>query len=89
MSRTTVVGVREARDNLSQLIRQAKAGEDVVIASRQVLQVRLVPVETGPPRGSGAAVLAALEGVWAERVAPRRSLAEIEAQIAESRDSWE
>jgi prevent-host-death family protein len=38
------VGVLDARNNLSALIKRARAGEDVVITLRDVPQVRLVPV---------------------------------------------
>ena len=50
----------EVRNNLSELIKRALAGEDVVISSRHTPQVRLVPVSPTPPIGLGAAILAAL-----------------------------
>jgi prevent-host-death family protein len=43
----TEIGVYEARNNLSGLIGRAKAGEQIVVTSRGVPQVQLVPV--APP----------------------------------------
>ncbi len=42
--KTTVVTIREAKTNLSSLIRKALAGADVVIARGSKPVVRLVPV---------------------------------------------
>jgi len=81
----TEVGVLEARNNLSALIRQAKNGDDVVITSRGEPQVRLVPVQPEPERGSVAAIFAALGPItW-------RGLTheQIEDLINEERNSWE
>ncbi len=41
------VSVRQARDNLSQLIKDAQAGEDIVIASHGSPVARIVPVDRG------------------------------------------
>jgi prevent-host-death family protein len=40
------VSVREARDKLSQLIKDAQAGEDVVIASHGRPVARIVPIRS-------------------------------------------
>lgn len=45
-----VVTVHVAKTNLSRLIEQARAGEDVVIARGKTPVVRLVPVEATKPR---------------------------------------
>jgi prevent-host-death family protein len=78
------VSVREARDNLSQLIKAAQAGEDVVIASHGKPVVRLVPVGGH----TGAEILAWL--VANPLPAGRgRTRAEIDAAIEAERASWE
>ncbi len=47
----TVVTVHEAKTNLSRLIAQAEAGEEIIIARGRMPAVRLVPVaETKPKR---------------------------------------
>ena len=40
-----IVGIREAQKKLSELISKVCQGEDVVIARRRKLLVRLIPVE--------------------------------------------
>ena len=42
----TTVGMHEAKTNLSKLVEQALAGEDVVITRRGKAVVRLAPIET-------------------------------------------
>jgi len=80
------VGVLEARNNLSALIKQAKAGEEVVITSRDVPQVRLVPVEPTPEHGTGAAILAWLKD---NRPAHARTAAQMDRDIRAEREAWE
>ncbi len=46
----TIVNVHAAKTNLSRLIEQAVAGEEVVIARDSVPVVRLVPVEQAAAR---------------------------------------
>ena len=78
------VSVHEARNNLSRLIKQAQAGEDVVIASHGKPVARLVPV-----RGqTGADIVRWLEANPIPE-ACRRARAEIDAAIAAERASWE
>jgi prevent-host-death family protein len=56
------VNILEAKNRLSQLVKAAQAGEDVVIANRGEPVVRLVPTETPlaarAPTGNGRAILA-------------------------------
>ena len=80
------VGVLEARNNLSVLIKKAKAGEEVIITSRDIPQVRLVPVEPAPGHGTGAAIL-----MWLESNMPStpRTATQIEADIALEREAWD
>jgi prevent-host-death family protein len=81
------VGVLEARNNLSGLIKRALSGEEVIITSHHVPQVKLVPVSPEPPIGSGAAILAALASL---PPLPRQlSAEEIEAQIQAEREAWD
>ena len=72
------VNVLEAKNRLSELIRSAQAGEDVVIANRGE------PVAVGSP----ARILA-----WLKRnplpESSRRSAEEIDADIQAERDSWD
>ena len=96
------VNVLEAKNRLSELIRSAEAGEDVIIANRGRAVVRLVPVakaaETSmqvPPMadarveegGNFAAVLAVIQKPRPELM--RRTDAEIEADVAAIRDGWD
>lgn len=77
------VSVREARNNLSQLLRDVQDGEEVVIASHGRPVARLVAI-----RGTtGRDLLAALDA--APRRGRRRTADQIEAAIQEQRDSWE
>jgi len=86
------VNILEAKTRLSQLIKAAQAGEEVVIANRGEPVVRLVPVrksaEEELPRGHPKRVLAALERY---RLPPerRRTAEEIDADIQAERDAWE
>ena len=50
---TTQVNVQEAKTRLSQLLSQAEAGQEVVIARDGKPIVRLVPVTAAPPRPVG------------------------------------
>lgn len=79
------VSVHEARNNLSQLIKRAQAGEDVVIASRGKPVARIVPVRAAH---DGRAL-----AVWlrANQIAPEhaRSQVQVDAYLAAERASWE
>ena len=82
----------EAKNRLSQLIKAAQAGEDVVIANRGEPVVRLVPA--GPPHaaslsaGSARVILKWLESHPLPAYA-RRSPEEIDASIEEERSAWD
>ncbi len=84
------VNILEAKNRLSQLIRSAQAGEEVIIANRGEPVARLVP-ERGPSvsdKATGRAILDWLR----EHPLPehaRRSPDEIEAGIAEERAAWD
>lgn len=85
------VNVLEAKNRLSQLIKAAQRGEDVVIANRGEPAVRLVPIEGSsnrPERGSAQAVLD-----WIERHPlpsyTQRSAQDIDASVQEERSAWD
>ncbi len=85
------MNILEAKHRLSQLIKSAQAGEDVVIANRGEPVARLVPVaqtasgETGS--GNGPRILDWLSShplpAYALRLAE-----EIDAAIEDERNSW-
>ncbi len=85
------VNVLEAKNRLSQLIKAAQAGEEVVIANRGEPVVRLVPVRKGKeelPVGSSERILKWLEdNPLPEHM--RRTAEEIDADIQAERDAWE
>ena len=86
------VNILEAKNRLSELIRAAQAGEEVIIANRGDPVARLVPVARAPapehPLGSAAGILA-----WhnANRLPEhlRRTAAEIDADIEAERAAWD
>jgi prevent-host-death family protein len=86
------VNVLEAKNRLSQLIKAAQAGEEVVIANRGEPVARLVAVRKGAeeqlPPGSPERVLAALEKYRLPEHL-RRSKEEIDADIHAERDAWD
>jgi prevent-host-death family protein len=87
------VNVLEAKNRLSQLIKAAQAGEDVVIANRGEPVVRLVPVrkeaEEELPPGHPKRILAHLNKMKDLPARSRRSAEEIEAYIQAERDAWD
>lgn len=86
------VNVLEAKNRLSELIRSAQSGEEVVIANRGEPVARLVPVERAgsahAERGSASAILEWLKSHPLPRHV-RRTSKEIDAAIAAERKSWE
>lgn len=85
------VNILEAKNRLSQLIKSAQAGEEVVIANRGEPVARLVPTGRAsvPSEGTGSAQ--AILGWVRSHPLPayaRRSTEEIDAAIQEERDSW-
>lgn len=82
----------EAKTRLSELVKAVQAGEEVTIANRGEPVARLMPARK---RGAGKArtgeareVLAWLQAHPAPEQA-RRSLDQIEADIAAERDAWD
>jgi prevent-host-death family protein len=88
------VNILEAKNRLSELVRSAQAGEDVVIANRGVPVARIVAVGTFTAAAKEAA-RGPSESVaeWLERnplpAHARRSHEEIEAAIREERGAWD
>jgi prevent-host-death family protein len=86
------VNILEAKNRLSQLIKSAQAGEDVVIANRGEPVARLVPMgkptENKDTVGSGPAIVAWLKAHPLPAHA-RRSAEEIDADVQAERDSWD
>jgi prevent-host-death family protein len=85
------VNILEAKNRLSQLIKAAQAGEEVVIANRGEPVVRLVSAAIKTPAadvGSGQVIL---DWLNAHPLPPyaRRSASEIDAAIEEERRSWD
>ena len=87
------VNILEAKNRLSQLVKAAQSGHEVVIANRGVPVARLVPAEgqdDAPAVGSGRA-RDILE--WLDRnplpAHARRSREEIEAGVRDERAAWE
>ncbi len=85
------VNILEAKNRLSQLIKSAQAGEEVVIANRGEPVARLVPAE--PPAGAADTGHARTILDWLKDhpLPPyaRRSAREIDAAIKEERASWD
>jgi prevent-host-death family protein len=85
------VNILEAKNRLSQLIKSAQAGEEVIIANRGEPVVRLVPAgkvtATATGKGGANAVLDWLDRHKLPEYA-RRSAAEIDAAIEDERESW-
>ncbi|HEY1257952.1 MAG TPA: type II toxin-antitoxin system prevent-host-death family antitoxin [Stellaceae bacterium] len=86
------VNILEAKNRLSQLIKAARAGEEVVIANRGEPVVRLVPAgpaaATAAEAGSARAILDWLRDHPLPPYA-RRSAEEIDATILLERRSWD
>jgi len=85
------VNILEAKNRLSQLIKSAQAGEDVVIANRGEPVARLIPVEPaggGKNAGSGRAILDWLKTHPLPAYA-RRTEQEIDTAVEEERASWD
>ncbi|WP_144882283.1 type II toxin-antitoxin system Phd/YefM family antitoxin [Microbacterium paraoxydans] len=80
--------VLEARNNLSRLIAESQAGEDVVITKRGTPVARLVPIGPVDLLRSGRLLV---EWIEQHPLPPRlaRTAEELDAQVAENRDAWE
>ena len=85
------VNVLEARNRLSQLIKAAQSGEEVIIANRGEPVARLVPTARNHRNtlaGTPQRILA-----WKERnplpMRLRRSAKDIDAEIEAERNAWD
>lgn len=81
------VNVLEAKNQLSQLIRLAQAGDEVIIANRGAPVAQLIPIQPATP---------ALERNFVEWLASnplpahaQRSAQELDEAIAEERAAWD
>lgn len=84
----TQVNVLDAKNRLSQLIKAAAAGEDIVIANRGVPVARLVAITPEEDQSTGKSLVSWLDSHPLPTHASRSS-EDIEAGIAEERASWE
>ncbi len=85
------VNILQAKNRLSELIRSARAGEEVIIANRGEPVARLIPAEPAAgaaDTGSARAILDWLKNRPLPRYA-RRPADEIDAAIADERASWD
>jgi prevent-host-death family protein len=73
----TQVGIREARAKLSQLVRRAENGEDIVIARNGRPAARLVPVAT-------ANALSSVHGALRGRIEIAEDFDDLPEDIAEA-----
>ena len=81
------VNVLEAKNQLSQLIRLAQAGDDVIIANRGTPMVQLIPIQAAAqPLDRNFSKWLASNPLPAHA---QRSAQEIDAAIAEERAAWD
>ena len=86
------VNILEAKNRLSQLVKAAQAGEDVVIANRGEPVARLVPAGPAPQAKTNAgSARVILDWLKSHRLPDyaRRSADEIDAAIEEERRGWD
>ena len=84
------VNILEAKNQLSQLVKRAQAGEEIVIANRGQPVARLVPA--GRASADAMPGAAGLCGWLAANPLPahaRRSAEDIDADIAAERQAWD
>jgi len=84
---SVIVNTAEAHNRLSELIDQARAGVEVLIARRGVPVARLTPV--GPTAAVDNAALVASLGERKDRRAKRPTTADLDAYLAVERASWD
>lgn len=83
------VNILQAKNQLSQLIKYAQAGDEVVIANRGAPVARLIPESTSlSVKSANPNFLQWLEANPLPRHA-QRTAQEIDAGIAEERSSWD
>jgi prevent-host-death family protein len=83
------VNVLEAKNQLSQLIKSAQAGVEVVIANRGTPAVRLVPAEMPKRTFSGGEFVRWLETNPLVSHRQSRDRSAVEAAIKAERDAWD
>lgn len=86
------VNILEAKNRLSQLIRRAQEGEDVVIANRGAPVARLLPAKELSANAEGAGDARTILGWLESHPLPtyaRRSAREIDASVEEERRAWD
>jgi len=69
------VSVTDAKGQLTELVRRAEAGEDVILTRHGHASVRLVPVRTLPDRASRKVLLDAVRRAGAIKATPGPSAA--------------
>jgi prevent-host-death family protein len=69
------VSVTEAKGQLTELVRRAEAGDEVILTRHGHAAVRLVPVKTVPDRKSRRALLDAVRESGAAKATPGPSAA--------------
>jgi prevent-host-death family protein len=82
------VNILEAKNRLSELIKSAQAGDDVVIANRGQPVVRLVPTQSNPKTKPSRNLLVWLKSNPLPKYA-QKSAAEIDAGIHLERQEWD
>ena len=86
------LNVLDAKTRLSELIRRAQAGEEVIIANRGLAVARLAPIRSSEsalaPRGSASGILDWLAGS-SPLGATRRDAKAIDADIDAGRADWD
>lgn len=85
------INILQAKNRLSQLIKAAQAGEEVVIANRGEPVVRLVLAGPSVARANAGSARAILDWLKTHPLPAyaRRSAEEIDAAIAAERSSWD
>ena len=82
------INILDAKNRLSQLIKSAQAGEEILIANRGAPVARLVPVtEASAARGEARAILRWL-AAYPLPAHAKRSAAEIDAALEAERSAW-
>jgi prevent-host-death family protein len=71
------VGMHEAKTQLSQLVKRAESGEEILIARNGTPVVRLVPV-------AGTSSLAAVRGAWRGRLHMAEDFDDLPEDIADA-----
>ena len=61
------VSVSAAKGKLTELVRRAEAGDEIVLTRHGKATVRLVPVQSQPGAGARRAVLAAVQAAASDR----------------------